>query len=525
MLFKRTVKAVSAAALWMVALLGAHSAMATVMLNAPQTATSNMPAVFSAEALNAPTGGVHAITLDGAAADTTALTATTMLGTLAGVINRSNDIYIRFDVGGVLRLTTAPAGTNFSVGGTDRDTNQTTPGISGATRDQHLIYIQPTVAAAASADLVSLNLLGAVGLAGIGDGTLRVRVYDDIRDAVSASGDTLLDQSAVLVRAARSIGIRAMPQTSTATVVSGFTQFEGAAGVDDMQAIAAMSISIGCHNGPNGAKLQGDSTLATDTATPGDCGTDVSDPPAEVTGAAIPKIVPFLSSVNVNAAASGVQVSGDSGFAFAKATSFSMMADCSGGSGANFPKLADGKNNLAGPASGGVMVGATYVCVTVAPTNMERIEPGTYEATVALAATDANRSFPPMGVSDVTVGTIRHDGTSVSIPYVTSYDMYTQRLIIVNRNKQDVSYRLMFHTEGDGTADPMYVDGMAMGGMTTVMKVADIVTLMNPTRASATLDIVSSPRMVDVSTTMVNKMDQSTDTVVLHLGKRDTNNM
>ena len=130
-----------------------------------------------------------------------------------------------------------------------------------------------------------------------------------------------------------------------------------------------------------------------------------------------------------------------------------------------------------------------------------------------------------MGVMDATVGTIRHDGTSVSIPYLTSYDGYQQRLTIVNRNKADVSYRLMFHTEGEGTADPMYVEGMAMGSATTVMKVADIVTLMNPTRAAATLDIVSSPKMVDVSTTMVNKMDQSTDTVILHLGKRDANNM
>ena len=202
-----------------------------------------------------------------------------------------------------------------------------------------------------------------------------------------------------------------------------------------------------------------------------------------------------------------------------------MMADCTDtGSGAMFPRLADGKPNLAGPAGGGVMVGMTYLCVTVAPTNAERIEPGTYEADVNLAASNANMPFAPMGVSDATVGTIRHDGTSVSIPYLTSYDGYTQRIIIVNRNKADVAYKLTFHTEGDGTADPMYIEGMAMGSMTTVMKVADIVTLMNPTRASATLDIVSSPRMVDVSTTMVNKMDQSTDTVALHLGKRDTNN-
>ena len=56
MLFKKTVKAASAAALGMVALLGTHSAMAQVNLGAPQTATANAPVTFSAEALAAATG-------------------------------------------------------------------------------------------------------------------------------------------------------------------------------------------------------------------------------------------------------------------------------------------------------------------------------------------------------------------------------------------------------------------------------------------------------------------------------------
>ena len=68
------------------------------------------------------------------------------------------------------------------------------------------------------------------------------------------------------------------------------------------------------------------------------------------------------------------------------------------------------------------------------------------------------------------------------------------------------------------------IEGMAKGGMATVIKVADEVTFTNPTRGSGMLDIVSTPAMVDVATTMVNSMDQSTDTVVLHLGNRDANN-
>ena len=109
--FKESVKAASAAALWMVALLGANSAMA-VTLGAPQSATTNPPIMFSAEALAAGTG---VYTIDHA----TDLTGTTALGALAAVINRSNDIYVRVDVGGVLRLSGAPGAGTILIDGDD----------------------------------------------------------------------------------------------------------------------------------------------------------------------------------------------------------------------------------------------------------------------------------------------------------------------------------------------------------------------------------------------------------------------
>ena len=39
---------------------------------------------------------------------------------------------------------------------------------------------------------------------------------------------------------------------------------------------------------------------------------------------------------------------------------------------------------------------------------------------------------------------------TVQIPFVTSYEGYTQRIVIVNRNKVDVAYALTFRAEGDG---------------------------------------------------------------------------
>ncbi len=167
--------------------------------------------------------------------------------------------------------------------------------------------------------------------------------------------------------------------------------------------------------------------------------------------------------------------------------------------------------------------GAQYLCVTVKADNAERILEGEYVGDVTFGAADLARPIPPMGPEDLVLGEIKHDGTSVHIPYLTSHVGYTQRLVIVNRNKDDVFYKLTLHTEGDGTADPAMVEGMAMGDGTTVLKVADEVTFTSPTRGSGTLDIVSTSGMVDVATTMVNQMDQSTDAVVLRLGNRDDN--
>ena len=76
-----------------------------------------------------------------------------------------------------------------------------------------------------------------------------------------------------------------------------------------------------------------------------------------------------------------------------------------------------------------------------------------------------------MGRAGIHVGTIGHDGTTVQIPFVTSYDGYAQRIVIVNRNKVDVGYSLSFHVEGDGMIDgDNPYEGMAMAEQATVSR-------------------------------------------------------
>ncbi len=239
--------------------------------------------------------------------------------------------------------------------------------------------------------------------------------------------------------------------------------------------------------------------------------------------------LPDLDDANVAVGTSSRVISADGDFAFGNDINLragNVANNCLNNvPGAPKYPQKDGKADKAGPATFAVTWGARYLCVTVRADNAERIPEGQYMGDVTFGATDLARPFPPMGAEDLVLGEIKHDGTTVNIPFLTSYDGYVQRLVIVNRNKQDVAYTLTFHTEGDGTADPGMVEGMLDGGQTTVIKVADEVTFTSPTRGSGTLDIVSTSAMVDVATTMVNETDQSTNTVVLHLGNRDDNNM
>ena len=353
-------------------------------------------------------------------------------------------------------------------------------------------------------------------MTGIGNGTLRMRADDEIRDALAGAANPMFDKGLTLVSVVRSISVKAVKASQTATVASGFTQFApGGSPVSaaDTFSIAQYNVVVACHLDRNGSAI--DFCSGSNT--------------------------PNLSDVNVNVSSragdggSTVVISGDGGFAFAKTIAqFPGALDTAnpnhcGGTGlqddgkVTFPQK-DGEDDKAGPVTGLLAKDLVNLCVTVDAKSAERIAAGQYTADFNFVATDAGRPFPPMSVEDLVVGEIMHDGTTVNIPFLTSHDGYTQRLVIANRNPDDVAFTLMFHTEGSGTADPMMVEGMAMGGGTTTLKVADLVTFTSPTRAAATLDIVSHSTMVDVATTMVNQGDQSTDTVVLHLGKRDMNN-
>ena len=363
------------------------------------------------------------------------------------------------------------------------------------------------------ATTLELDLRNVLATSGRDDGTIRLRAFRELGDALFGDNPARLDKRATVVRVANSIGVTTTPLTQTASVLL-FTQFSRGSRVP----LGGFEIGIDTtHRQPDGSPVPSAPTLET------------------------------LEAFNVNAKASSVTFSGDGGFAFAPAVGgwtleqvdpetglchgdadVAAGEDGTGGTadevsarGVHPVRFGTGNRDYpAGPARADLLLQRWYLCATVPADNEQPISEGDYHLTVAFVPKDRGRPFPPTGVEDELFSTFRHEGTTVHIPYLTTDARHLQRLTIVNRNRIGVAYRLTIRPGQGGTADPASVEGLLLPGITT-MKLWEVTTLSGITWASATLRIASSPRMVDLATIVVNRGDHSTDTTVYHPGNRD----
>ena len=116
-----------------------------------------------------------------------------------------------------------------------------------------------------------------------------------------------------------------------------------------------------------------------------------------------------------------------------------------------------------------------------------------------------------------TLGMITRNGTTVHIPYMTTYEGYNQRLVLSNRGSADAAYEIEFRPEEGTTATPMEMaTGTLMGNTTVTMKATDLVMLEDGSRTAATIILEAQPTNIDVTSVIVNKASQDTDTVVHH---------
>ncbi len=158
----------------------------------------------------------------------------------------------------------------------------------------------------------------------------------------------------------------------------------------------------------------------------------------------------------------------------------------------------------------------TVLCVSLGDENTKTINEGSYTVSFDLGPVAADRASSPDAYM-ATLGTIEQNGTTIQVPYLTTFDGYNQRVILTNHGTAAVHYETRFLPESGVTAvSGMHASGMLAPG-TTVLRVADMVALSGGTRTAAAIDIVAVPSTITAATTQVNLDDGSTDTVALKL--------
>jgi hypothetical protein len=115
-----------------------------------------------------------------------------------------------------------------------------------------------------------------------------------------------------------------------------------------------------------------------------------------------------------------------------------------------------------------------------------------------------------------TVGSVVYDTSNITIPYITTFSDYNQRVYILNNGTADAKYSTTFQTETGTTATAgTMATGTVPGNTLMVLKATDIVTFTGTTRGAAVIEIEAGKSSIEATTQTVNSSDGSTDTLVL----------
>lgn len=112
----------------------------------------------------------------------------------------------------------------------------------------------------------------------------------------------------------------------------------------------------------------------------------------------------------------------------------------------------------------------------------------------------------------LSLGAIGRDGTSVRIPFLSTFTGYNHRLILTNEGATEATYRVTFSTEGDATATALArATGTVAANSTITIPVGQLVRIEGGARTAAT---VMAEGQLGVATVLINQADGSSDTVV-----------
>ena len=187
--------------------------------------------------------------------------------------------------------------------------------------------------------------------------------------------------------------------------------------------------------------------------------------------------------------------------------------------------------NLVGPGDTGTFSGLRYthgsagnvvatLCFDARAGNTMPIPLTTYTADAGPAYKTLVPESARLSATSGTIGEIKRNGTTVNLTYLTTHPSYNQRVIIVNRSGQPVTYALGELVAEDGIEVTAMdgAEGSVGAGEKAVIRVDSMVMFeasnLNRRRAAGTLALNGPKDHIAVATTQVNSMDGSTDTVL-----------
>ena len=507
MLYRKTMKAVSAAILAITALLGV-GAQAAINLEAA-TAAGVGTITFSKETLDSVSGATrhHPLRLDetppsvgdlptscafASTATTAKLQVSGMLGTRVAA---GNTRYVRLDMVN-MRFRRA---LRLSAGGfPDSCIEGVSGGVAlesgGGLGDSHVILsvaVEDGGTDLASSAQIGFRLFDALEIAtGATSGQFRLRSFADLGTATLGAAplrDKTVTGVIVASSVTASIADGAVPATAEVSATPRFTDFVG-----------------------GGRKPLGRVTTTLNT----------THLKATVGGG----YVASLSDVLLRGT---ITFTSPTGLEFGT-FSLHAAADCSG-AGAPVSVVATPTAEGAvtppnvGQGAAAVAVGTRTLCVAqrkydhdddkATPTQGREIPVTSINAQIAFVK-NAAAHYAPANVADSPIGSIDRNGSTVELPYLSTHEGYNNRIILVNRGKVSADYEFTFTLEDGVTATAGHMaSGTVAANSTMVLRAADVVTLTGGSRAAATLTVVAPTSALDVATTIVNKSDGSTDTV------------
>ena len=130
------------------------------------------------------------------------------------------------------------------------------------------------------------------------------------------------------------------------------------------------------------------------------------------------------------------------------------------------------------------------------------------------AGTTSAEFVSPIPNEIVELGSLRRDGTTIHIPYVTTHQKYNHRFLIVNNGPEAV-YEFTFMPESGIGAEPGAKASGALAKGTIHLEASEVVTLTGGSRTAATFTAATDPDNIEMSSVLVSRAEGETDLSVL----------